>query len=79
MRGPVVRVLGLHAIAPASNPVLTSGLNFFPVVRIQLFVSRAAVRHPCKTTDHPDFLFFSLLMQLDIMDRGNKGPTNVES
>ena len=31
--GLVVRVLGLHAIAPGSKPVLTSGHDFFPVVR----------------------------------------------
>ena len=30
--GPVVRTLGLHAAAPGSNPVLTSGLDLFPVV-----------------------------------------------
>ena len=30
--GPVVRALGLHAAAPGSNPVLTSGLDVFPVV-----------------------------------------------
>ena len=30
--GPVVRVLGLYAAAPGSNPVLTSGLDLFPVV-----------------------------------------------
>ena len=30
--GPVVRALGLHAAAPGSNPVLTSGLDLFPVV-----------------------------------------------
>ena len=29
---PVVRVLGLHAAEPGSNPVLTSGLDLFPVV-----------------------------------------------
>ena len=28
----MVRALGLHAIAPGSNPVLTSGLDLFPVV-----------------------------------------------
>ena len=31
--GPVVRVLGLYAAAPGSNPVLTSGLDLFPVVQ----------------------------------------------
>ena len=31
-RGPVVRVLGLHPVAPGSNPVLTSGQDLFPVV-----------------------------------------------
>ena len=30
--GPVVRALGLHAAAPGSNPVITSGLDLFPVV-----------------------------------------------
>ena len=30
--GPVVRALSLHAAAPGSNPVLTSGLDLFPVV-----------------------------------------------
>ena len=30
--GPVVRALGLYAAAPGSNPVLTSGLDLFPVV-----------------------------------------------
>ena len=30
--GPVVRVLGLHVVAPGSNPDLTSGLDLFPVV-----------------------------------------------
>ena len=30
----MVRVLGLHVVAPGSNPViLTSGMNLFPVVR----------------------------------------------
>ena len=29
--GPVVRALGLHAAAPGSNPVLTSGLDLFRV------------------------------------------------
>ena len=29
---PVVRALALHAVAPGSNPVLTSGLDLFPVV-----------------------------------------------
>ena len=28
----MVRTLGLHAAAPGSNPVLTSGLDLFPVV-----------------------------------------------
>ena len=28
----MVRVLGLHAVSPGSNPVLTSGQNLFPVV-----------------------------------------------
>ena len=28
----MVRALGLHAAAPGSNPVLTSGKDFFPVV-----------------------------------------------
>ena len=27
-RGPVVRALCLHAVAPGSNPVLTSGARF---------------------------------------------------
>ena len=27
----MVRSLGLHAVAPGSNPVLTSGLDLFPV------------------------------------------------
>ena len=31
-RGPVFRVLGLHAVASGSNPVLTSGQNLYPVV-----------------------------------------------
>ena len=31
-RGRVVRALGLHAAAPGSNPVLTSGKDLFPVV-----------------------------------------------
>ena len=31
-RGPVVRGLGLHEVAPGSNPILTSGLDLFPVV-----------------------------------------------
>ena len=31
-RGPVVRALGLHAAAPGSNPVPTSGMDLFPVV-----------------------------------------------
>ena len=31
-RGLVVRALGLHAAAPGSNPVLTSGLDLIPVV-----------------------------------------------
>ena len=30
--GPVVRALGLHAAAPGSNPVITSGLDLSPVV-----------------------------------------------
>ena len=30
--GPVVRSLGLHAVAPASNPVLVSGLDSVAVV-----------------------------------------------
>ena len=30
--GPVVRALGLHAAAPGLNPVITSGLDLFPVV-----------------------------------------------
>ena len=30
--GPVVRVLGLHVVAPGSNPVLTSGQDLFLVV-----------------------------------------------
>ena len=28
----MVRVLGLHAVAPGSNPVLTSSQDLFPVV-----------------------------------------------
>ena len=28
----MVRALGLHAAAPGSNPVITSGLDLFPVV-----------------------------------------------
>ena len=28
----MVRALGLHAAAPGSNPILTSGLDLFPVV-----------------------------------------------
>ena len=28
----MVRALGLHAVALGSNPVLTSGLDLFPVV-----------------------------------------------
>ena len=28
----MVRALGLHAVAPGSNPVLTFGLDLFPVV-----------------------------------------------
>ena len=31
-RGPVVRALGLHAVALGSNPVLRSGSDLFPVV-----------------------------------------------
>ena len=31
-RGLVVRVLGLHAFAPGSNPILTSSQDLFPVV-----------------------------------------------
>ena len=31
-RGPVVRLLGLDAVAPGSNLVLTSGQDLFPVV-----------------------------------------------
>ena len=31
LRGPVVKALGSHAVAPGSNPVLTSGLDLFPV------------------------------------------------
>ena len=31
-QSPVVRALGLLAAAPGSNPVLTSGLDLFPVV-----------------------------------------------
>ena len=30
--GPLVRALGLHVAAPGSNPVLTSGLDLFPVL-----------------------------------------------
>ena len=30
--GPVVRTLGLHAAAPGSNLVRTSGLDLYPVV-----------------------------------------------
>ena len=30
--GPVVKALGLHAALPGSSPVLTSGLDFSPVV-----------------------------------------------
>ena len=30
--GPVVRALGLHVVAPGSNPVLISGQDLFPVV-----------------------------------------------
>ena len=30
--GPVARGLGLHGVAPGSNPILTSGLDLFPVV-----------------------------------------------
>ena len=30
--GPVVRALGLHLVSLGSNPVLTSGLDLFPVV-----------------------------------------------
>ena len=29
--GPVVKVLGSHAVVPGSNPVLTSGSDLFPV------------------------------------------------
>ena len=28
----MVRALGLHAVAPGSNPILTSGLDLFPDV-----------------------------------------------
>ena len=45
-RGPVVRVLGLHEIAPCSNPVLTSGQDLFPVVlesTLSLFVNSLLV------------------------------------
>ena len=28
----MVRALGLHAVAPGSNPVLTSGQGLFPIV-----------------------------------------------
>ena len=31
-RDPVLRVLGLHAVASGSNPVLTSGQDLYPVV-----------------------------------------------
>ena len=31
-RGPVVRALGLHAVALGPNPVLASGLELFLVV-----------------------------------------------
>ena len=31
-RGQVFRVLGLYAVASGSNPVLTFGQDFFPVV-----------------------------------------------
>ena len=31
-RGPVVGVLGLHAVASVLNPVITSGQDLFPVV-----------------------------------------------
>ena len=27
----MVRALGLHAVSPGSNPILTSGLDSFPV------------------------------------------------
>ena len=33
-RGPVVRALGLHAVAPGSNPVLTSGARFSKVPKL---------------------------------------------
>ena len=32
LRSPAVRVLGLHAVALESNPVLKSGQDLFPVV-----------------------------------------------
>ena len=31
-RGPVVRELGLHAVGLGLNPIITSGLDLFPVV-----------------------------------------------
>ena len=30
-RGPVVRALGLHAVVPGSNRVLTSSQDLFPI------------------------------------------------
>ena len=32
--GPVVKALGLHAVAPDSNPVLTSGARFSKVPKL---------------------------------------------
>ena len=42
----MVRVLGLHVVAPCSNPVLTSGQDFFPFVldsTLSLFVNSQLV------------------------------------
>ena len=35
--GSVVMALSLHAVAPGSNPIVTSGLDLFPVAPIQLY------------------------------------------
>ena len=42
----MVRALGLYTVAPGSNPVLTSGLDLFPVVpdsTLPRFVNRQLV------------------------------------
>ena len=39
----MVRVLGLHAFAPGSNPILTSGQDLFPEVPDSRFVNSQLV------------------------------------